>query len=99
LWQVAAMLAAHLVGATQTTRRICRRVFFPKNPSVSYSFLGYASFAYILRGIKKFHIPFLAIVFKIQVWLRAGYKPACRFLKRSIFMHMVQETAFSKNDF
>jgi len=62
-------------------------------------FQGYASFAYILKGIKKFHIPFLAIVFKIQIWLQAGYRPACRFLKRSISAHMVQASAFSKNDF
>jgi hypothetical protein len=86
-------------AGAHTTRRICWRVFFPKNPSVSLSFLGYASFAYILRGIKKFHIPFLAIVFKIRVWLRAGYKPVCRFLKRSLSKHVVQRTAFSKNDF
>jgi len=52
-----------------------------------------------LKGIKFFRSPFLAIVFKIQFWLRAGYEPACRFLKRSISEHMVRGQAFSKNDF
>lgn len=51
------------------------------------------------RDLKFFHSPFLAIVFKIQLWLRVGYKPACRFLKRSISEHRVQESVFSKNDF
>jgi len=60
---------------------------------------GYASFAYILKGINFFHSPFIAIVFKIQVRLRAGYKPACRFLKKSISAQMVHGQAFSKNDF
>jgi len=88
-----------MLGAPETTRRNCRRVFFLKNQGAIHPPKGYASFAYILVGIKKFHSPFLAIVFKIQVWLRAGYMPACRFLKRSISKHMVQGTAFSKNDF
>jgi hypothetical protein len=73
--------------------------FFSRKIEAFDPLQGYASFAYILKGIKFFRSPFLAIVFKIQFWLRAGYEPACRFLKRSISEHMVRGQAFSKNDF
>jgi len=73
--------------------------FFQKNRTAFHPPQGYAGFAYFLKGFKFFHNPFLAIVFKIRFWLRAGYKPTCRFLKMSISARMVQGSAFSKNDF
>jgi hypothetical protein len=98
-WPKAKQAQAGSSAGSDTTRRTSGGFFYPKNRSVFHLFQCYASFAYILKGIKSFHIPFLAIVFKIHVWLRAGYMPACRFLKRSISEHTLQGTAFSKNDF